>query len=105
MNKDKKYWIFAGVGAVILILAFVGNKLGYRFGDNFSSGKTGTVTMEIPIINTDIFVDQNEKITTTKDNEIVKLSLSPSEHSVIVSRQGYFPWKKDFVVQSDEDVA
>jgi len=93
-------WVFAGVGTVILVTAFVGYKLGYRFGNNFKIGKLGIVSMEIPIINTDIFVDQNKKITTTKDNETVKLSLSPRQHTIIISRLGYFPWKKDFTVPS-----
>src|SRR3989344_3077602 len=104
MGRDKKYWVFAGTGTIILIAVFVGYKMGYRIEDNFKIGKLGTVSIEIPIINTDIFVDTDQKITTTKDNEVVKISLTPTRHSIIVSRQGYFPWKKDFIVSSGRSV-
>ena len=92
-----------GIGIlVILAVIFTGYKMGYRLRSNLSIGKVGNLSMTIPLANTNIFIDQSKKITVTKENEEINLPFSPTQHSVIVSRDGYFPWKKDFVVKSNE---
>ncbi len=107
--KDKKitqimrfFWV------VLLCVLFIGSFflyfLGYRFKDNFTLGKSGTLTLAIPLPETSIFIDNSQKIITTKENEIVTLPLSPKTHSVIVGRDRYFPWAKDFVIPSKGNI-
>lgn len=98
----KKFIYLAGVFAfVLVILIFIGYKKGYRFQENFMIGKIGFLSMEVTLPQTNIFIDESQKIVTSKENEIVEVPLSPRRHSVIVSRDGYFPWKKVFSVPSD----
>ena len=88
----------------IIILTIFGFKKGYRFQENFMVGKVGVVSLEIPLAQTNIFIDDTKKVTTSKEGELVEISLSPREHTVIVSRDGYFPWKKDFVMESGGNI-
>ncbi len=100
--KNKK-WYGTGLALVVLLIAFfTAYQMDYRFKSNLTIGKQGKLSMVIPSANTNIFIDQSKKITTTKENEEVNLSFSPTNHSVIISREGYFPWKKDFVIQSSK---
>lgn len=103
MKKVMTYfWII-----LLLILAigsFTAYFLGYRFKDNFTLGKSGTLTLVIPLAETSIFIDNSQKIVTTKENEVVTVPLSPKTHSVIIGRDRYFPWTKDFVVPSEGNV-
>ncbi len=102
--KNVKYiWILLIIVAIFssIILYF----LGYRFKDNYTLGKSGTLTIDIPLPLTSVFIDNSDKIVTSKDNETISLTLSPKTHSVIVSREGYFPWTKDFVIPSKGNVA
>lgn len=101
-NKMKYSWV------VLLIIVFISACtlyfLGYRFKDNYTLGKIGTLTLNVPLADTSIFIDNSQKIKTIKDDEVVKVSLSPKTHSVIIGRDRYFPWTKDFVVPSNGNV-
>jgi hypothetical protein len=101
---NKKY-IISGI-ILLILLALVGMySSGWRITNHFTLGKVGGVTMVVPYKNTSVYIDQSDKIVTTKDSEVINLSLSPSEHSVIVSRDGYFPWTKDFTIISGGKVS
>jgi hypothetical protein len=100
MKYNAKKWLWVSVIIIALLAVIIGYKNGYRVTSNLTLGKLGEVNMTIPLTGTDIYIDQSSKITTTKDSELVTIPFSPSKHSVIVSRTGYYPWKKDFVVPS-----
>ncbi len=95
----------AGILLVIILVSIFGYYNGYRFGNHFLIGKVGTMAMTLPFPETSIFIDQSQKIQTSKENETVQLELSPKSHQVIVSKSGYFPWTKTFLVPSAGTVA
>ena len=84
---------------VAIIIIGIGYSAGYRVG-KFGIGKLGSVEIVIPIQNTDVFVDQESKISTTADNKTVKIPLTPTEHQIIISAKGDYPWTKKFVTSS-----
>ncbi|MCX6702131.1 MAG: hypothetical protein NTX96_02990 [Candidatus Zambryskibacteria bacterium] len=92
------------LAVLIIVLIIFGYKKGYRFQENFMIGKLGSLSLVIAMPQTNIFIDENKKIVTSQENEIVKFSLSPREHTIIISRDGYFPWKKDFLMQSEGNI-
>lgn len=96
--SKKYYWIFIIV--LILISITTGYKMGYRIKNNLTIGKIGKVVIEIPFPNTSVYIDQSKKIITSKDNENIEINLSPKKHSVIISREGMYPWTKEFTVPS-----
>lgn len=86
----------------IIAMAIVGGglyQLGYRF-----SGKIGKVSINVPYNKTSIFVDESKKIETSKDSELVELSLSPGKHQIIVTRDGYYPWIKQIKMPSGGEI-
>ena len=101
MDKNKKQWFWIGGAVIIMIVLGIGYKLGYRIQNNFMIGRLGTLTMTLPLQNTSVFVDNNAKISTTKDNETVNISLSPRKHNIIVSKESYFPWTKNVTMPSN----
>ncbi|KND51119.1 MAG: hypothetical protein AB198_01720 [Parcubacteria bacterium C7867-003] len=98
INKIKILTFFVVLVIVLILSGFI---FGYRIVNGFKIAKVGQLTLEIPLPDTLIFIDESKKILTTKENEIVKVSLSPKKHSVIVSTDNHYPWKKDFVVESN----
>ncbi|TSC70939.1 MAG: hypothetical protein CEO12_64 [Parcubacteria group bacterium Gr01-1014_46] len=101
VNKTKLWvGIFLSVLLLVIILFFSG----YRVVNGFKVGKVGQLTMIIPHSETLIFIDESKKIITKEENQTLTISLSPKKHSVIISDEGYYPWKKDFVVESSGEV-
>lgn len=75
---------------------------GFRIVEGFKIKKVGSLEIVAPLSYTNIFIDESKKISTKKENETVSEKLSPEKHSVIVSRDTYFPWKKDFTIISNQ---
>ena len=89
-----KYWWTLAAGAILITLGII----------FLTVGKKGTITMQIPLMQTTIYIDQKDKRVTTKENESVEVKLSPSTHNIIVSRNGYYPWTKNVSVPRGKTV-
>jgi hypothetical protein len=89
------------VTIILVAIIIIFYKKGYRLQDNFMIGKVGNLSLVIPLSQTNIFIDDKNKIITSSENEKIEISLSPRKHTVIISREGYYPWKKDVVMQSE----
>ena len=105
MGVTRKKYIGVGIIITIFLVGLIGYGLGYRLQKNFTLTKVGVLQMTIPLKDTSIFIDVSKKITTTEENEIVKIKLYPETHEIIVSRDLYYPWKKKFVMQSGKSIA
>ncbi len=99
-SSAKKYYILLTGLVFIFIFALVMYSLGYRIKSDFTLGKIGYLDVTLSLPNTSIFIDQSKKIVTGKENEALKVALSPNNHSIIISHESYFPWKKDFEMPS-----
>lgn len=102
IKKAKYFWmVFLSLCIILEIFFYFA---GYRFTDNFKIGRSGDLVMTIPHQLTTIYIDNSEKLQTKKDNETVQIKLSPKTHSIIVSKEGYFPWTKTFSVPSNKKI-
>jgi hypothetical protein len=90
--------------AIIIIILGAFYFLGYRVG-TFGIGKQGHIEMTVPFANTDIFADEEKKLTTSDENEKVSIALTPTEHQIIVSRGGYLPWAKKVRISQGERIS
>ena len=102
--KKMMAYICASLVIFILISIFFTYHLGYRLKDNFTIGKIGHLNISIPFPLTSIYIDNSHKIETSIENEAVTVPLSPKTHSIIVAREGYFPWTKSFSVPSNGNI-
>lgn len=104
VKTQKILGFLLGAALTLLVGYTVLHSLGYRIVNGYKIKKVGTVEITLPITNTNIFIDKSKKIVTKKDNETVVEKLSPEQHMIIVAKDSYFPWKKDFTVVSKENV-
>lgn len=100
----KKSYIFWGSFVSIILVLIILYSTGFRITSKFKIGRVGTVSITAPLVDTSIFIDESKKIVTSKDAETVIVKLAPKKHTVIVSRDSYYPWKKDFEVRSGEKI-
>jgi hypothetical protein len=101
MGKNKKQWIFFGGTVALMLFIGISYELGWRLQNNFLPGKVGKLSMTLPLQNTSVFVDNNQKVTSSKDNETIDIVLSPKKHTIIVSKENYFPWTKVVIMTSN----
>ncbi len=101
IKKSRIYWGILGIVVLVFIILY---SLGFRHSSGLKFGKVGTVYINTPLVSTSVFIDKSKKIITTKDNETIEVKLSPKKHTIIVSRDSYFPWKKDLEIKSNSKV-
>lgn len=89
------------IAGILVILIAIGYYFGYKPTDALLLGKSGTLTIDLPLVQTNVFIDEVKKLTTSKDNEKVEFKLSPKKHSVIISREGYYPWTKEVTIPNN----
>lgn len=82
----------------IAIIVIIGGYVAY---DQFIN--VGTVTVTVPE-GTTVFVDNNEEIAST-NTATESLRLKSGEHTIIVSKEGFWPWAKVVNVQTNEETA
>ena len=102
-SKRKNYmpWTGALIG---IIMAGIGIFLisGYRLDRNFSVVKTGSIIVEVPEAGAKVYLDERKKYTTGKSDETVPFrSLSPGRYSIIVAKDGFWPWSKEVEVSAN----
>lgn len=105
INRWKKPLIYVLVCLAVLSIFFITYKKGYRLTDDLTLGKISTVSVNIPTSGTSIFVDDEKRIVTSKDDSDVLLKLSPRTHRIIVSTPGYLPWLKELKLKSGDTVS
>src|SRR3989344_843611 len=97
LKRENLLW---GMGGIVVLLLVFMYFWGYNPKDVFLVGKSGILSIELPLIQTNVFIDEVKKVTTAKENETLEFSLSPKKHSVIISRDGYYPWTKEFIISN-----
>lgn len=86
---------------IILIGAIIVFASGNRIQPNFRIAKNGTLEVTLPLASTTVYIDNKKIKTTSIENETVSASLSTKTHSIIIGRDGYFPWTKDVAINSN----
>ncbi len=103
-KTNKKTYFSIAVFVLLLALGSGFYFLGYRITDNFGVGKLGSLALVLPYADTSVYIDSSSKTTATKNNEELTFKLSPNNHTIIISKDGYFPWKKDVTIPSSGEV-
>ena len=105
MNDNAKKWnkkyIWLGLLLFLVLVGLTIHNLGYRLKDNLTLGRDGKLNMVIGVPDSSIYIDYDQKIITTLENENVSVPLSPRTHRIIVSSPGYYPWAKQIEVPSE----
>jgi len=74
--------------------------LGYRWDAGFRLYKTGAIYISSPIVGSKIFVNKKEeKQTNIFQSSLFLQSLKPDKYSILVDKDGYWPWSKNLIVK------
>ena len=74
---------------------------GYRLGANWTLKKTGGLYVASPVSGAQIFVNDNlERETNIIQNGLFLSGLRPGAYSVLIAKEGYWPWSKKMEVKS-----
>jgi len=88
--------------AVVLIIGFAA---GYRFGPGLSIVKVGTIEVTNLPSGTTVILNEDRKTTTNEAVDSFRIGgVLPESHTLLVSREGYWPWAKDVVVPENETI-
>jgi len=99
MKKRHIYWTVALIVIAIIIVLL---SIGYRI-DGWKIIKAGNITVTVPHSGSVVYLNNKEYKTTKADNQIVKFrSLPEKEHSIIVAKEGNWPWAKKAVARPNE---
>lgn len=90
-------FIFALAVAPILLYS-----LGYRLSRDFKIVKTGGIFIQASEAGADIFADSKHKRTSLFGNGGLIKNLSPGIYKVSVEKEGFWKWKKNLDVASEE---
>jgi hypothetical protein len=91
--------VYIYFGLAILVILVIG-----LFRDSiFSSGDTGTIVISHLDESSIIFLDnqENGRINKPRDNVSIK-RIDSGFHSILISRDGYWPWLKEIEINSGE---
>lgn len=98
LGKGDILW---GMGGIIVVLIMIGYLYGFKPQDILLLGKSGILTLELPLFQTNVYIDEEKKLTTVKENENPEFELSAKKHSIIISRNGYYPWTKEVIISNN----
>jgi len=99
--RKRKILLFVSIAAFMAITpAILLYTDGYRIGDDFKITKTGGLYISSPLPGSDIFLD-NKKIKQTNiiQGGVFVQNLSPDSYSVLVAKEGFWPWAKTLDVK------
>ena len=81
--------------AILLTGALVGYASGYRIGPNFSIVEVGAIEVRDLLAGAHVFIDDSEVGTAEANGTTMAVGrITPGARTVIVSREGYWPWLK-----------
>ncbi|MES3004600.1 MAG: hypothetical protein V4690_00640 [Patescibacteria group bacterium] len=100
MNKDKKQKILWSIALAFVLFLIIMYVSGWRITSEVGIGKTGTLVINTPYIGTDVYINDDQKITTIVENESIEKKVSPKTHKIIVALKEFYPWTKDIVMPS-----
>ncbi|GEM_PF-2069528 len=97
----KIYLTLWGVCLLVALVIFTFYKLGFRLSSRFQPVKAGSVELLSNEAGAQIFFDNHEKQIPFQDGRYHIEKVSPGLHSVMLSKQGFWPWAKTINVTAD----
>lgn len=103
MLNHKKRRIILIISTAIFVLisaAIFMRSQGYVLSNNFTITRTGGLYITAPMANSEIFIDHEKKKTSgIITSYLFNQNLKPGEYSILVAKEGYWPWAKTLTVK------
>ncbi len=99
-GKVKK--ISLAIFGVLIIGALWFFLSGYRISSSLAIVKRGTLVIDIPLADTHVYINGRDRFISTRTQQQAVFQLMPGSHEIVIGKEGYFPWKRDVVIQEKE---
>ena len=104
-NQNKRftkiYLTLWGVCLLVAVVVFALYKLGFRFTSRFEPVRAGSIELVSNEEGVQIFFDNREKQIPLESGMYRIQRVSPGFHSVMISKEGFWPWTKTVNVTAD----
>lgn len=84
------------IKVLLFILFIIALVAGYGV---FTTINTGKIIIHSPAYNTQVFIDQHPIGNANEASTILRFSETAGKHNIIVSKEGYWPWTEDIVLE------
>ena len=99
-NKNKSfnkiYFFLWGICIFVGVVAFTFYKFGFRLTNRLEPVKVGAISLYSNESDLQIFLDNREQRPSFADGGFLIKNVTPGLHSLIVSKDGFWPWAKTF---------
>lgn len=90
-----------GAVALVALIVFVFYLLGYRLGSGLEPVKAGSIEVVANEKELSLFLDGREQKPAVRDGTHILKNVTPGAHSILVSKDGFWPWMKTVEVAAD----
>jgi len=102
LNRTKRRIILliSTIVFVFISAAVFMRSQGYVLNNNFTISRTGGLYISTPLPDSEIFIDHEKKKTSgIITSYVFNSNLKPGEYSILVAKEGYWPWAKTLTVK------
>src|SRR3989344_3637488 len=97
----KIYLTLWGVCILVGLFAFVLYKFGDRLTNGLEAGEVGSIEFSLNEGGLQIFLNNREQRATFTDAVYIFNKITPGLHSIVVSKDGFWPWTKTVAVSEN----
>lgn len=97
----KIYLTLWGICLLIALIVFMFYTLGFRLTDDLEPVRVGSIELSASEAEAQIFFDNREKKIALQDGRYLIEKVSPGIHSIMVSKDGFWPWAKTVNVSAN----
>lgn len=97
----KIYLTLWGICFLVALIFFVFYKFGFRITNHFQPVKVGLIELKSNEAGAQIFFDNREQKIGFKNDGYLIEDVSPGFHSIMISKEGFWPWTKTIKVAAE----
>jgi len=94
----KIYLLLWGITIFVGLVALIFYKFGYRLTNQFEPVKVGSIALSSNEAGWQIFLNNREQRVPLENGRYVLKNITPGLHSIVVSKEGFWPWAKTITV-------
>jgi len=100
LKKRRIYFYILLVVFFVIIPIIMFYTSGYRIGKGFKIVETGGIYIYSPVAGSEIYIDnKKKKETSVLNKDIFVQNLKPDTYSVLIAKDGFWPWAKEVIVE------
>lgn len=97
--------MFLGIGLAVIVLVFVGINFGGEFLGNLARSGSSEIALFVPAEGATVYIDGRKIATTDAAEKVIRIKdVTEGDHTVIVAKDGTWPWSKKYSMEGGKSV-